>query len=319
MRNASFVALTCPQCGGTLPRTALWRTVACPYCAAQVTRGVETVRRADFRAAWLRSRETAGEPGPVLHVGERPYRLLAPLGEGEHATAWLGRALGTPTALVTIKLARAATSPLPGEASVLRRLAAIDGAGAAYFSQRLPQLEHAGPARTAAGAEPRDALVLRHQPGFDAGLADVLRRHPDGLRDARHVVWLWRRVLEVLGFLHDNGWTHRDLQPAHWLVHARDHGVALVGWGRARPDRDVARDLVQSAWVVRSLLAGERDAAPAIPAHVPAPLAEVVRLASEDAAACRRLGARGLDERLVAAARAAFGRPSFVPFDPANA
>lgn len=70
-----FTALTCPQCGGALPRQALWRMVACPYCRAMVTRSASVVERAPYQAAYQRS--LGGASGRVLPVASQRYRVLA--------------------------------------------------------------------------------------------------------------------------------------------------------------------------------------------------------------------------------------------------
>jgi len=313
----NFTALTCPQCGGALPRQALWRMVACTYCRAMVTRSAEVVERAPYQAAYQRSLALGAGSGRVVRVAGQRYRLLAPLGQGEQCEVWLADRCGALPQRVTLKLARASPNDLAGEADTLRRLQSLQVTGSAYFSQRLPQLVASG--RTDDAGHERDALVLRHPTGFWGSLADVQRARPQGLADARHAVWIWRRVLELLGYLHAAGWAHGDLRAQHWLVHPGDHGVLVIGWSRARSGGDTTRDLMQSAWTVRALLGGDGDAAPAIAPHLPAPLAQVLRAASEDAAWCARLGAAGIDQALVAAARESFGPPQFIPFHPLHA
>src|ERR1700712_2865027 len=49
--HVNFDALSCPQCGGPLPRQALWRMVACPQCRAMVTRSSRVVERKTFHDA----------------------------------------------------------------------------------------------------------------------------------------------------------------------------------------------------------------------------------------------------------------------------
>jgi Lipopolysaccharide kinase (Kdo/WaaP) family len=310
-----LTALTCPQCGGALPRQALWRMVACPYCRAMVTRSASVVERAPYQAAYQRSLGMGS--GRVLPIAGQRYRVLAPLGHGEHSEVWLAERCGALPQRVTIKLARSSSAALAAEADTLRRLQKLEVAGSAYFSQRLPQPVAHG--RTGEPGHEREALVLRHPTGFWGSLADVQRAHPQGLADARHAVWLWRRVLELLGYIHPAGWVHGDLRAAHWLLHPGDHGVLVIGWSRARQGGDPTRDLMQSAWTMRALLSGEANDRPPIPSRVPTPLADVLRAASEDATWCARLGAKGIDQALVAAAREAFGPPQFISFNPLHA
>lgn len=315
--SLGLTALTCPQCGGALPRQALWRMVACPYCDAQVTRSAQVVLRADFRAALERARARACGPGHVLNVGGRRYRVLATLARGAASDVLLAERCAVVPERVTLKLAHGTVHALDREAEVLRALQALQGPGAAYFSQRLPQV--VALSRCGEPGHERDALVLRQPVGFWGSLADVQRAHPQGLNDERHAVWIWRRLLEVLGYVHGAGWTHGDVSPEHALVHPGDHGVLLIGWSRATQGGDIARDLMQSAWAIRSLLHGPADAEPAISARIPSALSELLHTASTDARWCERLGAAGIDQALVAAARAAFGPPQFIPFHPLRA
>jgi hypothetical protein len=321
---SSFVALSCPQCAAPLPRAARWRTVNCSYCGATVRRGEETVERESFRAA-LRHANAAAEAAcgaqQVLQWRGARYRVLAPLGLGEHAEVLLAERLGALPERVTLKLARgpAGAKALLREAQVLGALQELSISGAAYFTQRLPQPLGTGIAEgSAEGA--RQALALRHPHGYWGSLQAVQQANPRGI-DPRHAVWLWRRMLEVLAFVHDAGWTHGELSPAHALVHPRDHGVLIVGWSRAQPKASAAaaaRDLMQTAWTLRALLHGAAtDAEPGTGPDTPAPLAALLRRCSEDAADCARLGARGIEAALSGASRESFGMPQFVHFDPA--
>lgn len=316
----TLTALVCPQCAAPLPRSARWRTVQCPYCDATITRGEQVVQRADFHAAWLRARADAAD-GQVFDWQGARYRVLAPLGHGRDHEVLLARRLGAAPERVTVKLAHVAghADALRQEFEVLRALQQLQGPGAAYFTRRLPQAIGVGAATTPAGGS-HDALLLRHPPGHWGSLAAVAQAQPEGI-DARHAVWLWRRMLEVLGFVHAHGWTHRALTPAHALVHPRDHGVLLIGWrdarhadGRALAEA-VQRDLQHSAWTVRALLQGGRDGgAPGLGAHTPRPLADLLRACSEGGTST---DAAGLQAALTEAALAAFGAPRFVPFHPA--
>lgn len=316
-----LIALSCPQCSAPLPRAARWRTVQCSYCGATVTLGGSpSVERAAFRDALMRQRAGQAAGRAFGWRGER-YAVLAPLGAGRHSEVLLARRIGAPPRHVTAKLARDAdgAAALARELEVLQSLQQLDAPGAAYFTQRLPQPIGLSLAQDDTGAE-HMALLLRHPPGYWGSLAEVLPGHPEGI-DPRHAVWLWRRMLEVLAFVHDCGWVHGDIAPEHALVHPRDHGVLLIGWARAhtpaQAERAVAQDLARSAWTVRTLLHGLHDGEPGTGARTPAPLAALLRQCSDPADAALRGGARGIEQALSAAARDAFGAPQFVHFDPA--
>lgn len=350
----TLLALTCPQCGAPLPRQALWRHVVCPHCRATVTRSSEAVQRAPFRAALERARGAAADGGRVLHIAGVPHRVVRRIGSGRHVEVFLAERLDVASRVV-VELARdgdgatptspraAATLPRPAptasgapgdgaaigaserldrEADHLRRLAELDGAGAAYWRRRLPQVVFRG--AVVDGGLRREALVVRQPAGAWGSVAALVEARGHRGVDARHAVWLWRRVLEVLGHVHAHGWTHGDVAPRRLLVHPAEHGVTIVGWagaahGGADLERRRARDLAQAAWCVRCALAGTTDALPAVPPSTPLPLAELLRLASEDEGWRRSRSAADVEAALSRAAEASFGAPRFVPFDPLGA
>jgi hypothetical protein len=62
----------------------------------------------------------------------------------------------------------------------------------------------------------------------------IHERYPRGL-DGRHLAWMFKRVLEVLGHAHAQGWVHGAVLPPHLMFHAVNHGLQLVDWIHARP------------------------------------------------------------------------------------
>ena len=357
----------CQQCGAPLPRQARWRGVTCGYCAAEVSAGARVVEAAYFRRAYERATAATSH---FDCAGQR-YRILAPLADGAHARIMLAETVGAPPARVVLKVAHApllqhghgheheheyehesqhgACTRLRQEHAVLTRLQDDSPAGAAYFTQRLPQALALG-AGAAPGEQARATLVLRHRPGLWGSLAALRANHPGGI-DARHLVWMWRRTLDVLAYVHAIGWAHNAIHPGHLLVQPRDHGIVIIGWASAGPADDAARarDLRRTAWSMRALLGDGHGAAslafppsaaslssppspsspsspsspPALPPSLPAPLAVLLRRASEadtddDGKAW---DAARTDRELLAAAAASFGMPRFIdlPTTPAQA
>jgi hypothetical protein len=303
-----FQSLNCPQCGGILPRQAIWRTVACPYCDATVTRSDSIVDVARYHEALHRFQNDPA--GQDVRCGERRYRTIRHLYIGASSRVMLARRCGRLGEHVVLKYADAVK--LGRERDILRQLQADTSPGSAYFSQRLPESVALGPDGNGGTVH-----VLRHPPGYWGSLAEVHRLNGTGL-DARHVVWMWRRVLEALAHVHSIGWSHGAVSLEHMLVHPADHGVFMIGWSGAKRAGDQSRDLVQSAWSMRALLAGQRagDDAPALPASVPAPLAQLLQRACSDARWLRAQGAAGLHYEVTSAAAAAFGPPRFLHFHP---
>jgi len=306
----AWVALNCPQCSAPLPRVALWRSVKCGSCGALITRAESLVTRDSFRQALNRARQdTAGLDGIVC--GGARYHLMQELGVGQVSQVYFARRISPLPLLATVKLssAPAAAALYAREAQVARELQALDGGGVgAYFSRLLPEVIAQG---VVEGPGSRQGLVLRHPTGYWGSLAALNERFAPGL-DPRHAVWIWRRLLEVLNFVHQHGWSHGDVRPEHALVHPHDHGVRLIGWTSAKKGGNKAADLLRSARVVQVLLCGA-GGLDSWPGGVPGGLGQLVTRAASDEDFCRSHGAEGLDTLLRAEAKAAFGPPAFVP------
>lgn len=61
-------------------------------------------------------------------------------------------------------------------------------------------------------------------------LEDVRGYYTGGI-DTKDMAWMWRRLLNVLGYAHKNGIIHGAVLPSHVLIEPKDHKLALVGWG----------------------------------------------------------------------------------------
>jgi hypothetical protein len=310
----AWVAVSCPQCSAPLPRVALWRSVKCGSCGALITKTESLVQRDTFRQALLRARHSGA--GLVIQCSGQSYSLMERLGAGEVSEVHLAQRLGPMPFLAVIKLSTAgnAAAVHVREAAVLRELQGLAGDGAdAYFGQLLPEVVTVG---AVAGDVPRHALVLKAPTGYWGSVADLNARFPQGL-DPRHAVWIWRRVLGMLAFVHSRGWVHGDVRPEHVLVHPGDHGARLIGWASAHRNASgvaQAADLMRSARVIQILLGGASESGSGMN-QVPAELSPLVKQAAQDTAFCQQQGALGLDAALRSAARAAFGPPAFVPLD----
>jgi len=316
--------LSCPQCGGPLPKQARWRTISCPYCKATVGFGPEPVRAATFREAWERARALALVQPQRLDRRKECYRLLAELGGGDEVDIYLAeRTMPTP-AVVRLELAQGENGKarLQREAEVLRALHQSEAAGVDVLTRRLPLVLALGTSEGPVG-KGRAVLVLRHPPGAWGSLAQVQALQTTGVAPA-HVVWIWRRMLESLAFVHASGWVHGDLSLENLLVHPEDHLVHLIGWSRARPLEPSRsgvslaaptpqRDLVQTGWAMRALIAGPTSSAPALD-KAPKALAALLARVTEDADFSRQTDARTLSNLVSAAAREDFGPPRFLHF-----
>ncbi|MEM6928792.1 MAG: hypothetical protein AAF602_17775, partial [Myxococcota bacterium] len=207
------------------------------------------------------------------------------------------------------------------EWSTLKALASATSEGADHFVDRLPAPVAHGLVDT---DRPRTASVFRWRSGFVHSLTEVGDAWPAGV-SGPVAVWLLKRLLELLDFVHRSGFVHGAVVPDHVLVHPRDHGAMLVGWTMATPwssgrtRRLVAVPRRWAAWY-----GGAREATPALDIAMACRCVQAVRgLADGDPVA--EVLARGrsgrvddawaLREALVAASDEAYGPPAYHPLE----
>ncbi len=312
----------CETCGA--PLDARWSEIVlvCRYCGSQNAPG--------GRGEPVPS-SVPDDERPRLAVAGRTYAVEGLLARGDSSHVYRGRWVRRLGELVVLKVLRALRDAdlLRREYNVLQRLQASDVAGAEQLVRRLPQPIGIGPCRDA--PEGRWVAVYGWQSGYQHALAEVLQEHPDGVA-GEVAVWLFKRVLELLGFVHRAGWVHGAVLPPHVLVHPRDHGAILVGWsattaldGAERlpavsgnwrqfyPSQALAGGEVTPAtdiaMAARSVLAAAGakgfDRAPALPA----PLARLL----VDAASGRHDDAWALVNEVQQVSLTCFGPPSYHP------
>jgi hypothetical protein len=157
-----------------------------------------------------------------------PLRLLA---TGDVADIHLAAtASESHTATETLYLLKVARVPqdnahLNLERKNLTRLLGV--AGNTTYRNYLPALVDSFPTT---GRSPRQINVFRWEPGFHT-LEQLHEQHP--ALDGRHLAWIFKRLLTVLGFSHRQNILHGAVLPCHALIHAGGHGLRLVGWGRS--------------------------------------------------------------------------------------
>ncbi|HEY7090056.1 MAG TPA: zinc ribbon domain-containing protein, partial [Tepidisphaeraceae bacterium] len=192
---------TCPRCLRSAPITAGMKF--CPHCG-------------------LPDAHLASQGGPIdVKVNDRPFRVHDRLAVGSISTIYRcgfwdqGRQIEG-----VFKIARdARTNPLvDNEAKILRHLHAADDTR--RFGPFLPQVvENFDFAGGGAGSDVRRANVLQmdpdiHSPDELYTLGEVRAAYPAGL-DGRDVAWIWRRLLNILGFVHEQHIVHGAVLPMH--------------------------------------------------------------------------------------------------------
>ncbi len=71
-----------------------------------------------------------------------------------------------------------------------------------------------------------------HKPTELYTLEEIHKHYPGGI-DPRDMAWMWRRLLFILGFVHQSNVIHGAVLPLHVMIEPRDHKLMLNGWGYA--------------------------------------------------------------------------------------
>jgi len=204
---------TCPRCFLTISSSA--PPQFCPRCGLK---DVATI---------------ASDTAPLdIHCDGRLYRVEDRIDIGSICTLYRCRFEEDRRSVEGVfKIAREPMSNtlVVNESKVLRHLHPSDAEK--RFSPFLPTVRHS----FAYGSDvPRQANVLTlheeiRSPDELYTLGEVRAAYPKGL-DGRDVAWIWRRLLNILGFVHASGVVHGAVLPMHVLIEPKEHKLVLIDW-----------------------------------------------------------------------------------------
>lgn len=226
-----LVSLQCPNCGAPLPPEAVSGTWVCAFCHNAI--GVGAAPRFDPDREDDDIEKELGHLPRVVVAGQI-YRLLGRLARGDSTDVFLGKRARRLTEMVVLKVLRSPADRdlLDREWRTLEHLAGSATPGAEHYARLLPQPVVRGTLIDPEG-EDRPVMVYRYRSGFVHTLSEVMAVYGEGI-DPRASVWMFRRVLGLLGWIHRSHFLHGAVIPPHLLVHPRDHGVVLVGFGSSQ-------------------------------------------------------------------------------------
>ena len=334
-------ALMCPQCNAPLTPTRFAASVTCSYCGAVVKLDEAAIPADRFHEAFrVWNSPAAAGTASWLTLGGRFWTCEKLLGQGEVSDVYFGRLARWPTELVILKVQRAGkeSAALKNEWRILSLLQQSEAPGADFFTVIIPQPVVQGEVKEGAFAG-RQVNIFRWAGGFRHTLADVRRVYPQGI-NPRISIWVWRRILEMLSFLHASNVVHGAVLPEYLLVHESEHGIRLVGYGNAGqpgqkwlppstehegifPKASLSRektlkpelDLFMSARCMIYLLGGNPEKV-VLPAQVPGPLADVIRrVAQINPDRSADLDAWALRDKLGQIAKQVYGASRFLPIE----
>ncbi|MFL5345648.1 MAG: hypothetical protein ACJ8AT_12680 [Hyalangium sp.] len=331
------VVLKCPQCNAPLAPSRFARSVVCSFCGATVQIDPTAVSTARFREAY----QEWNQPARYGYtrwctLGDAHWAPRKLIARGELSDVYSAERARFPTERVLLKVLRSEDDArlFEHEWEALEKLQQSTAPGAETLSARTPQPVARGVIREGPHTGSR-AMVLRWASGFAHTLEDVRRVYPSGIAPPASI-WLWRRLLETLTFVHQSGLVHGAVLPQHVLIQRNEHGAWLVGYSCAgapeerlralctrfqefypaellRSERlSPAADLRMSARCIAWVLGGDA-ARGEVPAAVPRPLAALIRRVASEGPEHSLEAAWTLRERVGEVGRAAFGPPAFHP------
>ena len=327
--------LMCPQCNAPLAPSRFARTVVCSYCGATIKLDDTLVSAERFHQAFRAWNSPESYPIPDwFSIGDSYWGTGEFITSGDISDVYAGLRARWPTELVIIKILRDLRdlTPFDREWESLQILQQSNAPGADLFSSLLPQPVIHGNISKGVHAGQR-VNIFRWSSGFNHTFEEVIRVYPQGI-PPRASIWVWRRILETLSFIHKSGMVHGAVLPSHLLVQDNEHGVKLVGYGAAdhagemlgtvspqyaafypksmRP-LSAQLDITMSARCMIAILGGN-PATGALPKAVPPRLARLVHQTADPAAAASsKADAWSLREELGAIALEVFGAPQFIP------
>ena len=328
----------CPQCNAPLAPHRFARSIVCSYCGATVQLDESSVSAAIFHEAFRvwNSPESYQIPSRVS-IGPSHWALDECIAHGEISDVYAGRRARWPTELATLKLLRDRkdTDLFDNEWEALQALQNSNAPGADTFTTLIPQPIIHGDI-TAGPHTGKRVSIFRRASGFRHTFDEVLQAYPQGI-PARASIWVWRRILEVLSFIHASGMVHGAVLPPHLLIQENEHGVRLVGYSfagrsgeklrtssngfesfyrkgaRSRSKLTAQVDLTMSARCIIAILGGN-PATASLPPTVPAQLAAIVqRIALTEPTGSAGEDAWTIREKLGEIANEEFGPPQFIP------
>lgn len=156
----------------------------------------------------------------TIKTKHRSYQALDVFAKGDASMIYT-------TDVALLKVVNNATDNdlLDHEVTVIKALRRPEK-GFESFIQHLPAVEDT----LRVGSRRVNAFALPHVPL--TSIAAIMKAFPHGI-DPRDAVWMWRRALRILGYVHHRGYTHGAVTPDHLMMDLANHNITLVGWTAA--------------------------------------------------------------------------------------
>lgn len=164
-------------------------------------------------------------------IGDRTYLIDRQIGTGDKSDVFQARSDDETPERVTLKrLREMGDGDLHDhEIDTLNLLAKSLVRGSVHFSRFVPQIVTSQKSKTE-----KPVIAFRERGTFHFTLADVMQEYPEGV-DFKTAIWIWKRMLMILDWVHANQLVHGAVLPDHVLLDVPNHNARLLDWGYAEP------------------------------------------------------------------------------------
>lgn len=177
-------------------------------------------------------------PIPPIKSPKREYEVLRLISAGDVADLYLA----TATVDKEVKDYILKISRIPGGDKILdneqRNLTELlSKAGTSTYSRYLPIFVESFLAKDKIQ---KRINVFVAEKGFYT-LEEIHAQHPK--LEGRHLAWIFKRMLTILGFLQKHNFVHGAFLPSHVRLDVENHGLQLVGWGHSVTDNSAIKTI----------------------------------------------------------------------------
>lgn len=164
-------------------------------------------------------------PPQVIDTKTRSYTLEKLMGVGDVSDVHLATC-NEEHYVIKVSRIVGADKLLMHENFVLKEL--IDAANDSTYQWYLPQPQETVKAKSDINTR---INVFTYEPGGFT-LEQVHNKYPGGL-DGKHIAWVFKRLLTVIGYAHTKKWIHNAVLPPHVMIFPGTHGLQLLDWKTA--------------------------------------------------------------------------------------
>lgn len=175
------------------------------------------------------SKPTPGATGPTIITRKKDSYIVGDeIATGDICVVRRGATAKKQDVVVKVAKVSEDNDLVENEAAVLRELFPED-AKEEKFYRYLPRLIDSF--RLAQPGGPRQVNILPFFDGYHS-LEAVIGAYPNGLA-FEDVVWIYNRMLEGIGFVHQKWYVHGAIIPSHVMIHPEHHAAKFIDWSYA--------------------------------------------------------------------------------------